>query len=333
MKSGTFGKHCFLHRDNKMGRLEDMEIFARVVEAESFTRAAKRLGLAKSLVSRRLSRLEERLGVRLLARTTRRLALTDAGRAFYERARRLLEEAEEAEASAMASSLDLRGRLRIAAPMSFGQLHLAPAIGRFLADHPDVEIEADLNDRYVDLVGEGYTLAIRIGQLKDSSLVARRLAPSRLILCASPAYLAQRGRPKTPLDLAGHDGLLYTNRATGDVWRFRSGGRMVTPSIRMRVAANNGDFLARAAIDGLGIALLPSFIVGDAVASGALEAIDCGEPLVEDGIYAVFPAGRHPPLLARRFVEFLIATFATTPPWDRVGESPPASRRRVTPAR
>ena len=185
-----------------MGRLEDMEIFVRVVDAGSFTGAAERLGLAKSLVSRRLGRLEERLGTRLIARTTRKLALTEAGRAFYDRARRLLEETADAEATAMATAADLKGRLRIAAPMSFGQLHLAPAVGRFLADHPDVEIDVDLNDRFVDLVGEGYALAIRIGRLKDSSLVARRLASSRMVLCASPAYIARRGKPRTPADLA-----------------------------------------------------------------------------------------------------------------------------------
>ncbi len=300
-----------------MGRLEDMEIFARVVEAESFTGAAERLGLAKSLVSRRLSRLEERLGTRLIARTTRRLALTEAGRAFYERARRLLEETAEAEATAMATAADLRGRLRIAAPMSFGQIHLAPAVGRFLADHPAVEIDVDLNDRYVDLVGEGYALAIRIGRLKDSSLVTRKLAPARMVLCASPAYIARRGRPKAPTDLYGHDCLLYTSRVAGDVWRFRSGGKTTTPQIRARISANNGDFLARAAIDGLGIALLPSFIVSEALAKGELEAIPCGDVVDDGAVHAVLPAGRQPPLLVRRFIDFLVGAFGPEPYWDK----------------
>lgn len=310
-----------------MGRLEDMEIFARVVEAESFTGAAARLGLAKSLVSRRLAKLEERLGTPLIARTTRRLALTEAGRSFYERARRLIEEAAEAEATAMATAVDLRGRLRLAAPMSFGQIHLAPAVGRFLADHPAVAIEVDLNDRYVDLVGEGYALAIRIGRLKDSSLVTRRLAPARMVLCASPAYLARRGRPRTPADLADHDCLLYTNRAAGDLWRFRAGGRTTAPAIRARIAANNGDFLARAAIDGLGIALLPSFIVSAALARGDLEQLPCGEPVDDSAIHAVLPAGRHPPLLVRRFVDFLAGAFGPKPYWD---ETAPARRRGVS---
>ena len=308
-----------------MGRFEDMEIFARVVEAESFTGAADRLGLAKSLVSRRVSRLEERLGTRLLARTTRRLALTEAGRAFYERARRLLEETAEAEASAMATAADLRGRLRIAAPMSFGQLHLAPAVGRFLADHPEVEIDVDLNDRFVDLVGEGYALAIRIGRLKDSSLVARRLAPARMVLCASSGYIARRGRPKVPADLARHDCLLYTNRSSGDAWRFRAGGRTMSPQIRARIVANNGDFLARAAIDGLGIALLPSFIVYEALEKGTLEAIPCGEPIDDSAVHAVLPAGHDPPLLVRRFVDFLVETFGTEPYWDK--QAGPRKRR------
>jgi DNA-binding transcriptional LysR family regulator len=313
-----------------MGRLEDMEIFVRVVEAESFTRAAERLGLAKSLVSRRLSRLEERLGTKLIARTTRRLALTEAGRGFYERAKRLLEEVAETETAAMASSLELRGRLRIAAPMSFGQLHLAPAIARFLGEHPAVEIDADLNDRYVDLVGEGYALAIRIGRLEDSRLVARKLAPNRMVLCASPDYLAERGRPKTPADLTRHDCLLYTNRAAGDVWRFRSGGRTTTPTIRARVAANNGDFLARAAIDGLGIALLPSFIVGEALSQGELEAIPCGEPVADSGIHVVLPAGRDPPLVVRRFIDFLVQAFGPEPYWDKQAPAP-RGRKKAKP--
>lgn len=311
-----------------MGRLEDMEIFARVVEAESFTGAAERLGLAKSLVSRRLNRLEERLGTRLIARTTRRLALTEAGRAFYERARRLLEETAEAEATAMATAVGLRGRLRIAAPMSFGQVHLAPAISRFLADHPEVGIDVDLNDRFVDLVGEGYALAIRIGRLKDSSLVARKLAPARMVLCASPDYIARHGKPKTPADLTHHDCLLYTNRAAGDVWRFRSGGKTTSPQVRARVAANNGDFLARAAIAGLGMVLLPTFIVFEALAKGELEAIPCGEPLDDSAIHAVLPAGRQPPLLVRRFVDFLVETFGPEPYWDKPAGSPRRKAKR-----
>ena len=208
--------------------------------------------------------------------------------------------------------------------MSFGQLHLAPAVSRFLAGHPDVEIDVDLNDRYVDLVGEGYALAIRVGRLKDSSLVARRLAPARMVLCASKAYLARKGRPRKPADLAQHDCLHYTNRAAGDAWRFRSGGNTTVPAIRARIAANNGDFLARAAIDGLGIALLPSFIVSDALAKGDLEALPCGEPIDDSAIHAVLPAGRDPPLLVRRFVDFLVDAFGPEPYWDA-----PMKKRRV----
>ena len=177
------------------GRLEDMELFARVVERGSLSAAARDLGLSKSLVSRRLGQLEDRLGARLVNRTTRRLALTDIGREFNERARRVLLEAEDAEACARDASMELSGRVRIAAPVSFGARHLAPALAAFLADHPRVEVELELNDRFVDLVGEGYDLAIRSGQLEDSSLIVRPIAEARIQLAAAPAYLARHGTP------------------------------------------------------------------------------------------------------------------------------------------
>ena len=209
------------------GRLEDMALFARIVERGSLSAAARDLGLSKSLVSRRLGQLEDRLGARLVNRTTRRLGLTDIGREFNERARRVLLEADEAEACAHEASTELRGRLRIAAPVSFGYLHLAAALAAFLIDHPKGEVELELNDRFIDLVGEGYDLGIRSGQLEDSSLVVRPIAASHILLAAAPAYTAKHGAPETPDDLARHVCLVYGNQPAGRVWRLSQGAAAV----------------------------------------------------------------------------------------------------------
>ena len=205
---------------------DDMAVFVRAVEAESFSGAAQRLGVAKSVVSRRMASLEGRLGTSLFHRTTRRLSLTETGHAYYERARRILADVAEAEDVARRLQSELRGKLKVAAPMSFGSMHLSPAIAGFLVAHPQLEIELDLNDRRVDLVSEGHDLAIRIGKLPDSSLIVRRLAPCRHIVCASPAYLQARGEPRSPECLEGerHDCLVYSNRAISEEWRFRIGG-------------------------------------------------------------------------------------------------------------
>lgn len=299
------------------GRLEDMELFARVVERGSLSAAARDLGLSKSLVSRRLGQLEDRLGARLVNRTTRRLALTDIGREFNERARRVLLEAEDAEACARDASMELSGRVRIAAPVSFGARHLAPALAAFLADHPKVEVELELNDRFVDLVGEGYDLAIRSGQLEDSSLIVRPIADARIQLAAAPAYLAHRGTPASPGDLARHTCLVYGNQPASRVWRFRVGGKWVMPAIHPQLTANNGDLLCRAAIEGLGIVALPSFILGPALAADRLQILLPDLPMPEQPIQAIYPGGRPAPQRLRRFVEFVAAWFARHGDWAR----------------
>ena len=299
-----------------MGRLEDMTLFVRIVEAGSFTAAARKLGWSKSLASRRIAELEARLGARLFNRTTRRLGTTEIGRNFYERAVRILAEVEEAEAGAMEANVEPRGRLKVAAPMSFGQLHLGPAIARFLKEHPQIELELDLNDRHVDMVGEGFDLAIRIGRLPDSSLVGRTLAPCRMLLCGSPAYIAASGAPRVPSDLAQHDCLVYSNRLPSDEFRFQVRGKWVSPPIRHRLAANNGDMLCRAAIEGLGLVAAPSFIVSGAIAAGQLVPVMCDYPLPESDIRAVYPAGRQVPARLRRLVDFLAGCFGRQPYWD-----------------
>jgi len=298
------------------GRLEDMALFARIVERGSLSAAARDLGLSKSLVSRRLGQLEDRLGARLVNRTTRRLALTDIGREFNERARRVLLEADEAEACAHEASTELRGRLRIAAPVSFGYLHLAAALAAFLIEHPKVEVELELNDRFIDLVGEGYDLGIRSCQLEDSSLVVRPIAASHILLTAAPAYIAKHGVPETPNDLARHVCLIYGNQPAARVWRFRDQDKWITPAIRPQLVANNGDVLCRAAIEGLGIVALPSFIIGPAIAAGSLRLLLPGFPMPEQPIQAIYPAGRPLPQRLRGFIDFIAGYFTRHADWD-----------------
>jgi DNA-binding transcriptional LysR family regulator len=299
------------------GRLEDMALFARIVEGGSLSAAARDLGLSKSLVSRRLGQLEDRLGTRLVNRTTRRLALTDIGREFNDRAKRVLLEADEAEACAQEASGELRGRLRIAAPVSFGYLHLAAALAAFLVEHPKVEVELELNDRFVDLVGEGYDLGIRSGQLEDSSLVVRPIAQARILLAAAPAYLARHGTPESPGDLVRHVCLVYGNQPAGRVWRFRVKGKWVAPAIHPQLVANNGDVLCRAAIEGLGIVALPSFILGPAIAAGGLRPLLPELPMPEQPVQAIYPGGRPVPQRLRGFIDFIASYFARHGDWER----------------
>lgn len=299
-----------------MPRLDEMEIFAEVVEAEGFSAAARRLGLSKSAVSKQVGRLEDRLGVRLLNRTTRRLSLTEAGATFYEACRRVLDEASSAEQAVSDLATAPRGLLRLNAPMSFGFLHLGPAIPAFHARYPQVTVDAAMNDRFVDLVEEGYDVAIRIGALRDSSLVARRLAPCRAVLCASPDYLARRGRPRRPEDLAGHDCLLYANSANPREWTFHGQRGRQAVAVKGPLIANNGDVLCGAALAGMGITRLPTFIVGPQLRKGRLEVVLPDHPLPEQGIHAVYPHGRNLSPKVRVFVDFLADHLGPEPYWD-----------------
>ena len=301
-----------------MDRFDDMQTFVRVVEAGSFTGAAERLKRAKSAVSRRVSELEERLGVRLFNRTTRRLSLTETGRAFYAHCVSILADLEEAELAVSAEYASLRGALRVAAPMSFGLLHLTPAINEFLRDHNELNLELDLNDRFVDLVEEGFDVAIRLGKLADSSLIARRLAPIRRITCANPIYLNRYGIPETPADLTHHVGLSYSNLPESVHWQYQSAdgaARAVKVPIRMR--ANNGDVLLAAAIAGLGIIALPTFLVFDAIEQGKLQPVLSDYTLPQEAAYAVYPPGRHLSHRVRVFVNFLVERFGDKPYWER----------------
>jgi DNA-binding transcriptional LysR family regulator len=301
-----------------MGRFEEMQAFQSTATVLSFTAAAQRLGLSKSMISQRIADLETRLGVRLINRTTRRLSLTEAGQAFLEGCARALREAAEAEEEASRHGSTLSGAIRIAAPLSFALLHLRPALFDFMAAHPGLELHLDMDDRVVDLVQGGYDMAIRIaGRLPDSSLVARRLARSRLVVCASPAYLAERGIPAEPAALAGHDCLLYSGAARADLWAFRIGAEWVPVAVHGRLHANNGDMLLAAAIAGYGVALLPSFLVGAALESGALIAILPEFPTQDGAIHAVYPQSRHVTTRVRAFTDFLAARIGPEPYWDR----------------
>jgi DNA-binding transcriptional LysR family regulator len=300
-----------------MDKLDEMGAFVRVVEAKTFTAAAERLGWSKSAVSRRIADLEERLGVRLLNRTTRRLSLTEAGRAYYDRCSRILADIEETEASVASLHADPRGVLRINAPMTFGMLHLAPALAAFMQRFPEVEIDLSLNDRFIDLIDEGVDVAVRIGTLADSSLVARRLAVCRRVLCASPAYLRRRGTPQRPEDLAGHDCFVYTNMNSPEQWQFtdRAGGRHAV-RVAGRLRVNNGDVLRDIAVAGLGVVALPTFIVAGQIADGRLQVILPDYRLADTALHAVYPHNRHLSAKVRAFVDFLAVRFGPEPYWD-----------------
>jgi DNA-binding transcriptional LysR family regulator len=300
-----------------MDRFADMQMFVRVVETGSISAAAERLEVAKSAVSRRLAELENRLGAQLLYRTTRRLNLTDSGRAFFDQAQRILADLAEAEAAVSQAHTALKGRLRVALPLSFGLLHLAPLIEEFMTLHPDVEFDLDFNDRQIDLMQEGFDLAIRIANLPDSSLIARRLAPVRHLLSASPAYLAKHGTPTRPEDLQHHVCLAYSNLTNPGVWPYRTpDGVAGSVQVPVKLKANNGDFLYQAALAGHGLILHPTFYLRDALRSGALVPVLTDIVWPELNAYAVYPPTRHLSSRVRAFVVFLALRFVCVPECD-----------------
>lgn len=294
-----------------MDRLLAMKVLTTVVEQRSFARAAEKLGLSVSACSRQVAELEAHLGTRLLHRTTRKLSLTESGALFHDRALDVLAAVTEAEQEASSSASRAKGTLRISCSINFGVRHLAPAVGQFLAAHPEVRLDVSLADRYVDLVEEGYDVAIRIGQVITPTLIARRLGDTRMVPCASPAYLARHGTPAKPADLARHACLTYEYLAMRNLWRFRDRrGREQSVRVTGPMHANNGDLLAAAAIAGIGIAMEPDFIVAEDLAEGRLVALlpDYEPPAAS--IYAVYPSRRHLSAKVRVFVDFLSARFA-----------------------
>ncbi|MGE0747540.1 MAG: LysR family transcriptional regulator [Rhodospirillales bacterium] len=306
-----------------MEPLAGIAAFARVVEAGSFSEAARRLRVSKSVVSAQVQRLEERLGVRLLQRTTRRVAATEAGLAYYRRCARILAEAEAGEQEALALHREPRGTLRISAPDTFGWMHIAPALKDFLAGNPGLSVELSLSAAHVDLVGQGLDLAIRIGRLPaDSPVVVRRLADSPLIVCAAPSYLAGRPAPERPADLARHDCLVFSPLGWGGKWGFVAESGVGWVTVSGSLATDSGEVLREAALAGLGIALLPAWAVADALADGALVRLLPRHPLPSSTVYAVYPSNRMMSAKVRAFVTFLARRFGRNPDW-RTAHRPP----------
>jgi len=294
-------------------RFEEIRTFVAVVEAKGFKRAADRMGLVKSAVSRRIRDLEDRLGTRLFNRTTRGISLTGAGEAFYERGRKLLADLSEAEDQVSAGAQAAVGRLRVSAPVSFTVHCVAPVMHDFISRHPRLQVHIEENDRLVDIVSEGYDMAIRISRLKDSTLIQRRISTIRHVCCASPAYLDKHGRPRTPDDVRAHQGVAYGHVEPSRYWMFRDD---VSVEARSTLVMNNGDALCAAAIAGCGLVIVPTFIAHRAIERGELEVVLDDHAREPVALYAVYPSSSHPPAKLRLFVDFLVARFGREPFWD-----------------
>jgi DNA-binding transcriptional LysR family regulator len=292
--------------------LGDIEIFAEVVDAGSMTAAAQRLGLAVPVISKRIQRLEAKLGARLLERSTRRIVLTEAGQGFHHRVGRVLEAFEEAVGFASEVSTSLTGTLRVLAPTSFGRMHLAPYLPRFLEAHPSLEMDLELSDRDVDIATSGFHLALRVGQLPDSSLIARKLAPVREVLCAAPAYLARFGDPHNLEELTGHELL-----SAEPEWPLSGPQGHVSIPVRGRLRTTSSEAISEAVINGAGIGLLPTWNIYPELANGRLQIVlpdyqrdGCG------GVFAVYTSKELMPRKARSFLEFLAGIYGPRPYWE-----------------
>jgi DNA-binding transcriptional LysR family regulator len=298
-----------------MDKFLEFQTFLGVAREGSFSRAADGLGLTPSAVSKQVRALEDRLDVRLFNRTTRRVSLTDAGRAFRERIETVVQEVDEAEQSVAQLQAEPRGLLRVGAPMDFGRAHLAKAIVQFAAAHPSLEVEVEFADRFVDVVEEGFDVVVRIAELADSSLVSRRLAPCRRLVCASPGYLDANGRPERPEDLLAHHRVGYAYEVERS-WRFETprGTRRIAVPVRHRT--NNGSLIRELLLAGEGLSLLPTFLIAEDLRSGRLEAVLAGSLCADTQIHAVYPHRRHLSTKVRRFVDHLAASFGPQPYWD-----------------
>lgn len=288
-----------------MDRYQAMETFVRVVEAGSFSAAARLLRVGQPAVSKSVAALEERLGVRLLVRSTRSLQPTEAGQAFYERALRALAETEEAEVAARGVGRGLEGRLRVCAPVTFARLHVAPKLAGFLGAYPKLALELVMDDRPIDLLSENIDVALRLGDLADSALTARRLGASQRHVVASPAYLNVQGAPQKPADLTSHDTILYSQRVGGEEWRFRRGATEEVVQVRSRLMFSAAEGVREGILAGLGLGIVSRWMMAPELDSGAVTILLREWRLPEIDLWAVFPAGRLPSARARAFIEWL----------------------------
>lgn len=289
-----------------MDKFQEMRVYAAVVDAGSFVRAADDLQMSKAATSRHVADLEARLGVRLLQRTTRKLSLTEEGEVFYTRCKTLLNEIEEIEAEITARAGEASGQLKINVPLSFGLLHLASLWPEFMAKHPKVSLDVTLGDRTIDLVEEGFDLAVRIGKMPSSSLISRKLGSTRMALCASPAYIENHGAPKHPSDLAMHDVISYSLLTMGEDWQFSGPDGDIVVKVHPRMRTNSGDTCRMAALQGQGIVLQPTFLVGADLRSGVLVELLPQYRSVELGIYAVYPTRKYVSPKVRLLIDFLV---------------------------
>ncbi|WP_144141281.1 LysR family transcriptional regulator [Paraburkholderia sp. BCC1884] len=300
-----------------MDRFASIAVFVAAVEEGSLAAAGRRFDLSASMAGKYLSQLEAELNVRLLQRSTRSLSLTDAGRAYYVRCKHILEEFDDANREASDAQRLARGTLRVAAPVTFGELHLGDVVTRYLADHPHVDIDISLDDRYVDLQSDAIDVAIRIGRLPDSQLVARRLAPCRMVLCASADFLAREGTPTSPDDLQNTPRLAFSEAVTAGAWSLLDeDGRQHVIEGPLRLRANNMQMLSVAALAGMGVAYGPTFVFGEDIKAGRLVALLPRFKAPELAIHAVFSSARYVPSKVRHFIDYLAAAFGDEPVWD-----------------
>jgi DNA-binding transcriptional LysR family regulator len=298
-------------------RIRDIHAFVHVAEAKSFTAAAERIGLSRSAVGKSVLRLEDRLGVRLLQRTTRSVSLTGEGAVFLERCIRILADLDEAEMSMLSHSQTPRGRLRLELPVSFGRLHVLPVVNEFMRKWPDISVNISFNDRFVDLIDEGIDLAIRLGGSDDSRLMTRLLAPHRMITCAAPDYLRAHGVPKNVDELAQHSCLHFIHGGRPVDWRFTIDGHVRTVAVNGRFSATNAEAVRDAALAGYGIARLATFLISDELRSARLQPILRGYSADGPSVRAVYPSGRHLSPKVRSFIDELLTAWRPEPPWDR----------------
>lgn len=300
-----------------MGQLEDMQVFVRVVESGGIGHAAEQLGIAKSAVSRRLTELESRLGVTLISRTTRTSKITETGQQYYTQSLRIINEIAELNSTASDPECSLQGTLRLSAPLSFGLLHLAPALDMFAKSHPELTLDIDFSDHEIDLIEGGFDLAFRIGKLNDSSLKARKISPIRFAICASPSYLSEHGLPTTPLELKHHHLLKYALYGMNNWTLYDNKGHAHKVNAASKMIANNGDFLIDMAIAGHGIVYSPTFIAWKALAKNELQPILTDYTTEDMHAYAVYPQSRYVSRRVRLLIDFLVERFGNNPYWDQ----------------